>query len=374
MAALKKRWLGTAATVTTGTTAWGTATNWAPISLTKPVYKWTVSAAQANEYRLELIGGGDPGISAPGAVYINSAVAAAGTLGALTVGQYAYGDNDTLGYSTVYVRVTGSVDPDTLAIGYIQMYQVPVATDHVRIPAGSGAIAGIDLTGVALGDFVSEEGHTAAVGSFDNPLCIDPDLFEWSGVGPSYIHSIGAIAHDVRNAGTGTSGTAGLYLTTTQASILTVFKGTVGLAWLHGQAATATTVRVCGPAAKLWLGKGCTVTTAYLASGELRQHCSTTSTLCYGGQLYTEEAGTITTLTLDMTAAAVLNSTGTITTLNMQPALTGTADFLKSAEARTVTTLNQKNGTLNIDKTIVTVGTDNVGDSKPQKRTISNAA
>lgn len=371
MAALKKRWIGTTGVITL-------LTNWAGINITKPVYKWTVSGSGTAEYYLELIGGGDPGISDPGttsgAITGNDVAFTNGTMGSLTAGQFDYGDNDTLGYSTIYIRMNVAGDPDSQAIGYIKLYQIPVATDHVRIPAGSGAITGVDFTGVAIGDFIVEEGYTGTIGSATMPLMIDPDLFEFSGTGPSYIHSVGAIAHDVRNAGSGTSGTVGLNLTTTQASMLTIFKGTVGLAWLHGQTSSATTVRVNGPAAKLWLGKGCTVTTAYLSSGELRQQCSTTSTLCYGGRLYTEEIGTITTLTVDQNASATLNSTGTITTLNMQPALQGTVDMLQSAEARTITTLNHKAGTIKVDRGIVTITTYAVSDSKPQQIQISNAA
>lgn len=366
MAALNKRWVGT-------TTVPTLATNWAAINLTKPIYKWTQSPAQALEYYLELIGGGDPGISAPGFVYINSAVATEGTVGSLTAGQWDYADNDTLGFSTVYVRI-GS-DPDTQVIGYIQMYQIPVATDHVRIPAGSGAMDGVDWTGVALGDFIREPGHTGAIGSAAAPLMIDPDKFEWSGTGVSHVYSIGAIVHDVREAGGSGRETAGLYLTGTGITMLTVAKGTVGLAMLHGQTSTVTTVRVCGSAATVVLGKGVTLTTSYVAAGALYQHCNATTTNMFGnGKFYTEEVGTITTLNMDGNSQAWLNSTGTITTVNMLASYGGTVDMLGSAEARTITTLNHKSGTLKVDRAVVTITTYAVTDSKPQSVTIGNAA
>ncbi len=368
MAALNKRWVGGVSAVYT------LATNWAPIDLTKPAYRWVVSAAQANEYRLELIGGGDPGISAPGFIYQNSALSTEGTVGSLAVGQWDYADNDTLGYSTVYVRTAGTVDPDTLAIGYIQMYQIPKATDHVRIPAGSGAITGEDQSTVAIGDFIVEEGYIQTIGTATLPLSVDPDRFEFSGTGIAYLHlHSAAISPDVRNAAFGANGTAGLYLTGSALVTLTVFNGTVGLAWLHGQTATCATVRVNGANAVALVGKGCTITTSYLHKGSLFQHCAGTTANVFGGAFTTEEQGAVATINADGAATLTLNSTGTVTALNMQPGFTGTVDLLKSAEARTFTTITQKAGTLRVDKSVVTVTTHVTSDSKPQSITVKAA-
>lgn len=371
MAALNKRWVGT-------TAVWATITNWAPVSLRNATYRWLASGSGTNEYYLDLAGGGDPGIADPGttsgAITGNDLAFANGTLGSLTASQFDYGDNDTLGYSTIYLRLADGADPDSKTLDWVKLYQIPVATDHVRIPAGSGAITGTDVSSVALGDFIVEPGYTGAIGSATAPLCIDPDKFEWSGTGTSYIHSIGAIAHDVRDAGSPGSGLAGLYLTGTGISTLTVYKGTVGLAMLHGQLATATTVRVNGSSATVILGKGVSVTTTYVASGTLYQHCAATTSNVFGGKFYTEEAGTIGTLNLDGSAQAWLNSTGTITAANMQASYTGTVDMLQSAEARTITTLNHKAGTLKVDRGIVTITTYAVTDSKPQSIAITNAA
>lgn len=367
MAALDKRWVGGVSAV------WTLETNWAPINLQRPKYKWTVSGV-ATEYRLELIGGGDPGISAPpaGGVYLNGATVTSQAVGSLTAAHYGYGDNDTLGYSTIYVRTSASVDPDTLALDYVQLYQIPVATDHIRIPAGSGAITGVDFTAVAIGDFIREPGHTGAIGTAALPLMIDPDKFEWSGTGTGYIHSIGAIAHDVREAG-GSQEVPGLFLTLTAGTTLTVFKGAVGVAWLGGQTSTVTTVYVNGPSAIVLLGKGVTVTTTYVSAGLLEQHCSATTSSIFGNsKFYTEEAGTITTVNMDGTSMAYLNSTGTITTLNMLASYTGTVDMSQSAEARTITTVNQKCGALRLNKTVVTIGTHNITDTKLQTVTVTN--
>lgn len=374
MTALNKRWLGTIATVTTGTTTYTTVLNWAPISLRNASYTWTLSGSGTAEYYLRTSGSADPGISTPGAIYGGGSAFSSGSLGSLATSRYGYGDNDTLGYSTIYVRLADGTDPDSKALDFVQLYQIPVATDHVRIPAGSGAITGIDQSAVAIGDFIVEEGYTGAIGSSVLPLSIDPDKFEFAGTGIAYINSIGAIAHDVQNAGTGQGNTFGLYLTGSGITTLTVFKGAVGLAVLHGQTSTVTTVRLNGPTAVVTLGKGVTLTTSYMAAGKLQQRCSATTTNVFGGQLTTEESGTITTLNMDLTGGAILNSTGTITTVNMLASLTGTVDMLQSAEARTITTLNHKSGILKVDRGIVTITTYNITDSKPQQIALTNAA
>lgn len=366
MAALDKRWVGTTAVPTL-------ATNWAPINLTKPVYKWTQSPAKAEEFYLELVGGGDPGISAPGAVYINSASATEGTVGALTAGQWDYGDNDTLGYSTVYVRITGDGDPDAQVIGYVQMYQIPVATDHVRIPAGSGAMNGVDWTGIAIGDFVVEDGHILAIGSAAQPLMIDPNRFEFSGGGVSHIYSIGAIAHDVRKTATAVRGTAGLYLTGTGISILTVLSGTVGVAMLHGQTSVATTVRLNGPSAVVYLGKGVTNTTTHVINGKLYQNCAGTTANIFGGYFQTEEAGAITDINADGAAKLVLNSTGTVGTLTMAVSYTGVVDTLQSAEASTFSSVVQNGGEFWVDLSVKTVTAHTTPRTTPQKIKVSAA-
>lgn len=369
MAALNKRWVGT-------TAVFSLLTNWAPISLRSPAYRWIASGSGTGEFYLDLIGGGDPGISDPGtttgAITGNDANFVNGTVGSLTASQFDYGDNDTLGYSTIYVRLADDADPDSKTLDWVKLYQVPVATDHVRIPAGSGAITGVDYTAIALGDFIVEPGYTGTIGTATLPLAIDPDRFEFSGTGTAYIHSIGAIAHDVRKAATPQGGTAGLYLTGTGITTLTVFEGTVGLAWLHGQTSTVTTVRTNGPSATALLGKGVSLTTAYAAGGTITQHCSSTTTSAFGSaKLYTEESGTIGTLNMDGNASAWLNSTGTITTANLLASYAGTVDMLQSAEARTITTLNHKAGTLKVDKSIVTITTYNITDSKPQAVTVA---
>lgn len=84
-------------------------------------YAWTLSGSGAGEYYLRTIAGANTGLQTPANVYQNNVVMAGGTVGALAVSQWAWADNDALGYSTVYVRLSDSTDPDTKADGYVCM-------------------------------------------------------------------------------------------------------------------------------------------------------------------------------------------------------------------------------------------------------------
>lgn len=90
------------------------------LPIVSATYKWTASGAGTNEYYLELAAGGDPGIPLQDDVYENSVLMTEGTLGSLAAGETGYGDNDTLGYDTIYVRLTDGADPDTKAAGYVE--------------------------------------------------------------------------------------------------------------------------------------------------------------------------------------------------------------------------------------------------------------
>jgi hypothetical protein len=89
-------------------------------SLVNSTYKWTASGAGTNEYYCELTGGGDPSLTQPTRLNQGGSESTLGTLGSLAAGEWGYGDNDTLGYSTVYVRLSDGSDPDAGAIHYVQ--------------------------------------------------------------------------------------------------------------------------------------------------------------------------------------------------------------------------------------------------------------
>jgi len=83
--------------------------------LTSSTYKWTASAT-ANVYYCELSTGGDPSILEPDAVMLAGRKMDQITVFAnLDDHEWYYGDEDTLGYNTVYIK-DASGDPDTTGV------------------------------------------------------------------------------------------------------------------------------------------------------------------------------------------------------------------------------------------------------------------
>ncbi|MDF0596233.1 right-handed parallel beta-helix repeat-containing protein [Psychromarinibacter halotolerans] len=73
------------------------------------IYEWEPSASGTDEYYLrdnnDYGDGPEPYIDGPDGVLHDAADLAAGTLGSLATGQWGFGDNDGLGFQTVYVRL-----------------------------------------------------------------------------------------------------------------------------------------------------------------------------------------------------------------------------------------------------------------------------
>ena len=96
-------------------------------SIRTAAFQWNLSGSGTSNYYCQTAAGGNPSLPSPNAVlYLFSASGSGtyvqlthGTLGALSAGQWAYGDTDTLGYSTIYVRLADSTDPDTKALNYV---------------------------------------------------------------------------------------------------------------------------------------------------------------------------------------------------------------------------------------------------------------
>ena len=75
---------------------------------------WLTSAGGTDEWSLEAAAGGDYFINTGVTeCWENGVQMANGTLGSLAAGEWAFGDNDTLGYDTLYVRLLVGGDPDT---------------------------------------------------------------------------------------------------------------------------------------------------------------------------------------------------------------------------------------------------------------------
>lgn len=96
---------------------------------TKKTLKWTASGSGTNEYYATNIAGGDPGLTEPLVVYGQLSDAAPGsetlltngTVGSLADHAWDWGNNDTLGFNTVYFAdATG--DPDTETWFCLQSY------------------------------------------------------------------------------------------------------------------------------------------------------------------------------------------------------------------------------------------------------------
>lgn len=346
--------------------AYGDARNWDLISLRRPEFAWTASGSGTNEYYLRTAGGANPGfVASPpttSGVYINGAAATKGTLGSLAAGNWGYGDNDTLGYSTVYVDL--AADPDSFAADYVQFRQIPQATEHVRIPSSAASITSdLDQSAVAIGDFIREEGHESEIGLDATVLLpptylrIDPDRFEHAGNGKAWIDlGTAAISPQIYGTAAPVAGERGLYLRGTAIAILNVMGGSVGLAVLGGELSTATTIRVLGDSTSLWIGNGVTLTTLHKYAGATLLRCGATTVLLYGGELTTEENAAVTTVTM-YGGEYFYKSTGNITTCNIRG---GTLDLLKSGAARTIGTLNKYRGSSTVrgNKEAVTITTE----------------
>ena len=92
--------------------------------LVSATYKWSASGSGTNEYYCELSGGGDPSLSVPDYLTEGGLDMRFGTLGNLRVSGWGFGDNDTLGYDTIYVRLSDESDPDTQDSGFIVAQEV----------------------------------------------------------------------------------------------------------------------------------------------------------------------------------------------------------------------------------------------------------
>jgi len=90
-------------------------------------YRWTLSSSGTNEYYLEASGGGAPDIAdslvrggtEDTTCRLDGAEADNDILGTMPPDCWGWGDNDGLGFHTLYVRLADETDPDTKADGYV---------------------------------------------------------------------------------------------------------------------------------------------------------------------------------------------------------------------------------------------------------------
>jgi len=128
---------------------------WSPISVRSDAFAWTAGASGTNEFYLTAFGGGNPttvlsGFVEPPNVQEGGSAMTAATVGSLAVGGWDWADNDTLGFSTIYVRLTsGAVDPDARVEGFVTFTDSPNAGDNVFF-RGSPGISGGDFSSTEL--------------------------------------------------------------------------------------------------------------------------------------------------------------------------------------------------------------------------------
>jgi hypothetical protein len=99
-------------------------------------YAWTVSGSGTAEYYLRTAAAADPAIEPPLRVYGSNLLFTEGTIGALNVSEWAWGDNDTLGYNTLYVRLADGADPDSKADGWVSGLSRQFTLDHYGMISG----------------------------------------------------------------------------------------------------------------------------------------------------------------------------------------------------------------------------------------------
>lgn len=362
--AFTKVWLGTTGDVSLDS-------NWSPVNVRNSSYSWTLSGSGTGEYYLRTAANANPGfVAAPTTVTANGVAITSGTLGSLAVSKFGYGDNDALGYSTLYVRLADSTDPDTKVSGYVTFNQTPRTAEPIRIPATAGAMSSnLDLSATALGAVYFEDNYQGTVGTATNYLCLNCTAFEYAGRATAYIDlTSSAISPRVLSTVTAVEGYRGLYLRGSAIATLDIMGGTVGVASLPGETSTVATLRVQGSEAKVWMGAGVSLTTVNQYGGDLVLKCSATTIVKYGGQLWLKEAAAVTTAT-NRGGLLDYSSTGNITTLHLYG---GTLDEQKSGIARTISTLNTYRGSWVVmrNKEAVTHTAEVTNDSQ----TISGAA
>lgn len=344
---------------------------WALNSLRDSRYAWTASVSGTAEYYVRTAANADPGFVATppstNGVYLNGTSATKGTLGSLAAGTWGFGDNDTLGYPTVYVRTSGGVDPDTLAADYVQFRQIPQTGESVRIPAGAGSIttaSGLDQSSVSLDDFFVEEGYDGTIGSSTGFLRISlGGEFEFNGTGQSFIDLGGSSDVTVHGTASAPNGEFGLYLRGSALSLVDVQGGSVGIAVLPGEVSTVSTLRMSNRGTIVKCGAGVALTSAVpIFEGNLWLHCNATTITKYGGNVYLREAAAITTVNSLGPGEFHWGSSGNIGTYNNRG---GSLNMRDSNASRTLTTLNlyTTSGTVSYNKEAVTITNHTLNDS-----------
>lgn len=335
---------------------WTNDANW-EINIRNASYQWTASASGTNEYYLQLAGGGNPNLSQPDNVAENGSNMASGTAGSLTAGQWDWADNDALGFSTVYVRLSTGNDPDDEVNGYVTASRAPVAGDDVYIESSNRAIeTNIGQASVAVASLNVAQNFNGTAGTENRYLEI----------GATDVHigytlgSTGSPAGSTRlniDLGSTTNATVRVdnsassstdtgfepirLLMNNSSNNVYVRQGRVSIGSGAGETLDMGELNVSNELGEAQVSVGyrggaanASVSTLETDGGNVTAFASITTADIRGGTATLGGDQAITTIEV-RGGTAILNTTGTITTLNMRG---GTTDFSQSNESRTVTT------------------------------------
>lgn len=291
-----KEWLGTTGDLTL-------VTNWQQDNVRTAAFSWTASGSGTGEFYLRTAASASPGfVASPptsGGVYINAVAATKGTLGSLAAGEWGYGDNDTLGYSTIYVRLSDDSDPDAKAAGYVKFNQVPQTGEAIVIPPSSGAISSnTDYSGTTLGTVTIQRSvANRAHGSATNPIRLKCTGFFFEGGGQTsayYDLTDSAIAPEIRSTASVAADLFGLYLAGTAVTVADLQGGSIGLGVLPGQPFTCTTsVRTRGSAVRVGIGSASVVPLLESLSGTTEHENSIANIEVDGGIVRTKRLAAV---------------------------------------------------------------------------------
>jgi len=116
------------------------------MSIRSSAFAWAPAANDANAFYFQTAGGTDPQIPIrPSAVYENGEPLAPGTLGSLDPNQYAFSDDDSLGYNTMYVQLAGGKDPDANSVDWVEYESAPGNFQAYAMKDGADREVGFDI-------------------------------------------------------------------------------------------------------------------------------------------------------------------------------------------------------------------------------------
>jgi hypothetical protein len=279
-------------------------TNWQQDNVRTAQFRWVASGFGTAEYYLQTAGGASVGLVASpptsGGVYINGVAATKASVSSLAAGNWGYGDADSLGYDTIYVRLSDGTDPDTKVSGYVKFNQVPQTGETVVDPEGAGAISSnTDYSAITLAGWITETSNdNRARGSSTSPIRLTlSSQFIYAGGGQTSAYfdlTSSTIAPEIRSTAFVDSDEYGLYLAGTAATVVDIQGGSVGLGILPDQPFTCTTaVRPRGASVRCGIGSSSVVPLLESLAGTTEHENSIANIEVHGGVVRSKRAAAV---------------------------------------------------------------------------------